>query len=130
MRNYRGLTKEDKWVFGWHTEVDGDATIITNEASFDWSDNEGMGVRGGFIEVIPETVCQSIGIKDKNGKEIYTGDKLTTHRYRNAEDKIDGHVRFDHGAFVIGEGSISLHALWLADDVIEIIGTIHDKETK
>lgn len=66
MRNYRGLTKEGKWVYGWYME-------------HPFSDNPAKNVSVIIqeerpYEVIPKTVGQQTDRKDKNDKEIYEGD--------------------------------------------------------
>lgn len=61
MRNYRGLTKDGKWVYGWYYEDNGLSIIISLEDNHDWI-------------VIPETVGQSTGYNYKSGKEAYQGD--------------------------------------------------------
>lgn len=78
MRKYRGLTKEGKRIYGWYAKVEEKHCIITDKCRFDCEDDaygESYGVFfKGIVEVIPETVGQSTGRKDKNDKEIYEGD--------------------------------------------------------
>lgn len=66
-RQYRGLTKEGKWVYGWyyikHRHLTKPRHIISEPHPM-----------GNEHEVIPESVRQQIGKKDKSGTEIYEGD--------------------------------------------------------
>ena len=74
MRNYRGLTKEGKWVYGWLV-ISSSIYYIFTDDNWDYYDEEEMQrAIYGAIEVIPETVGQQTGLKDKNGTEIYEED--------------------------------------------------------
>ena len=78
-RPYRGLRVDNgEWVHGWYVEIDGQPyiyeslegfsayTLNSTRRTFVFADN--------FIEVIPETVGQPTGLKDKTGVEMYEGD--------------------------------------------------------
>jgi hypothetical protein len=76
MRKFRGLTKDGKWVYGWYAETEGKSYIICEH-----KDQSIKAAAYGpfyfvYIQVIPKTVGQQVGLKAKTGKEIYFDDTL------------------------------------------------------
>lgn len=116
------------WVFGhYYTDqrfIDGvpgvDVCIIKDEDG-----------QEHFVK--EETLCQYTGLKDKNGVEIYEGDKVFIfHRHNKLFDGdgfyTDGVVEFECGNFWInGDGYSIIQHFHYDDEHREVTGNIHDK---
>ena len=77
--------------------------------------------------VIPETVGQDTGLKDKNGKEIYEGDIIekTYYSYHQPECSELFEIKYEGLSFHFEHIKGSTFHLPFTED-IEIIGNIHD----
>jgi len=63
---FRGKRKDGKWTYGClFIYKDGDRYLINESRDL---------IISGWVEVIPETVGQYIGLKDMYGKETFGGD--------------------------------------------------------
>lgn len=74
----------------------------------------------GWIEVKPEYLMQSTGLKDKNGVEIFEGDVGWDAHFEEY-----GEVVFENGSFRYEFGNISEDLFEVTDD-IEIVGNIYE----
>jgi len=75
-----------------------------------------------WYDVVPESVEQFTGLKDKNGKEIYEGDKI-----RDGWDKKNiGVVEFKDGYFDLRIGYVENIGIQAND--CEIVGNIYGKK--
>ena len=80
MRPYRGIPINGKdFLYGWYAEVENKHFIVQSDAALLRRTISDFGTIFGdvitnFVEVIPETVGQDTGLKDKNGTDAYFGD--------------------------------------------------------
>lgn len=119
---FRGKTTKGAWLYGDLEHRVDDGTKMT----YIFDD---VLSQGGAV--LPETVGQFTGLKDKNDNEIYEGDILQM----NGSAKLE--VQFLHGGFgyclmfgdvLFGGNSSFRFNPFDKDESFEVIGNIHDNE--
>lgn len=114
-----------EWVEGYYVKTTLGKDIEPSDVIFvPWNINRSE--QWGWIKVLTETLCQYIGLKDKNGKRIWENDIV---RIENSMDEGIGKIEFYGGMwYVDGEPSNSLYDIMEYDDIaeIEVVGNIFD----
>ena len=145
--NELGLKHENGWVYG-HLVMYGKTPYIVGD--FIEVDSE-YTVNEFWVEVIPDTVGQFVGLKDKNGKEIYEGDIVSGESFESSMLRhwrsgllkhLDYEVEYAPEIYTIGyhEASFKIFDLrgrWVAVlnhhvssmvDDLQVIGNIYENQ--
>ena len=73
-------------------------------------------------------IMQYIGLKDKNGKEIYEGDIVDIDCSKEYQRDVKGIIKFSYGSFNVVDEKEIHYSFGEIPDEIFIIGNIHENQ--
>ena len=76
------------------------------------------------MQMVVNLLMQYTGLKDKNGVEVYEGDKVKAKFYGR---EVVGEIGFNSGCFLLWNSCVSDNQLFIFTD-IEVIGNIYKNE--
>ena len=82
--------------------------------------------KGYSVMVDNDTIGQYTGLKDKNGVEVYEGDKVKAKWYGK---EVVGEIGFNSGCFLLCNSRVSDNQLFIFTD-IGVIGNIYENEVE
>ena len=112
---------EEEWKYGYLIEDEGYSFIINQVIEA----NEQYITIGSWCPVNPDTLGQSTGLVDKNGKEIFEGDIVKMSKDVYSEPTYYEVVRYRGGAYRL-ESKQHGCELWLRNTDCEIVGNVYE----
>lgn len=127
----RPIGTRKQWVTGFCAVLGEKTVIIVNELEKFYDVDSGKNSHGNkIVEVIPKTVCQCTGLKDKNGKLIWENDVCDRkEQYPEIVKYCNGDWTLDYSYASHKESGVCYCNLgFYAEEIkcVEVIGNIFD----
>lgn len=116
---FKAKSKSGNWIMG--SLLDENFILPTNPNTNYWQHSDGSWIIDDYImEILPETICQFTGLKDRDGVYVFEGDILAS------PVKKANRGKWESTSLIVVKDirNIGLLALYIPE--YKVIGNIHD----